>query len=319
MFSIAPYIFRVVDGKGISQDLSNINGSSLKDIVSSYLTSIKDNPKVVKLGVGIQEKSYIFRKVYAGTSNSVAGLFQTGTQGFESEIYHLGNKIVSHQRVKDEADMLPFHFSFYFPDSTNKSDRLKGLLLLSRFNTLGIRSIVIPDLISYFSKAYPGFKLEVERFVPEALMSAVTKNSQVKKIRLIRTTLPKDFADKLSAGDRKKVLNFECVIRPVRRSSFTDIDWALQAVKNKFDPKSVLSLGEFTPDRVKIEIAAGKKKRTVDLANLGKISSNIDIDHVKVGANGHIDAIDWLKESDELADDVFLSWSVTIPQWNSQV
>lgn len=319
MFAIAPYIFSVVDNKEVAQDLNNINGLKFEDILSNYLKSIKDVPKVISTAGAVHSKSFIFRDKYKGCSGAISGIFQTGTQGFESEIYNFTSKTVSHKRVKEEGDMLPFHFSIYIPQSSKKVDRLKGLILLSRFNTLGIRKFVIPDLQNHFASAYPGLKLNVERFVPEALLTAFLQNSKVKTIRLIRSSLPKDFADKFSSADQKKVLDFECVIRPKRKTWFDDINWALQALDKKFNPKAVLSLGEYTPDRVKIELVNGGKKRTVDLANLGRMSSNVSIDHVKPGPNGFISAKDWLSEADELADEVFQSWDVTLPKWQSEV
>ena len=319
MFSIAPYLFQVLDSKEIPQDLKLINGGSFHSYLKNYFSSIKDKPSQIPVTGTQQYKTYVFKKEYLGDAHSVAGLFQTGIYGFESDIYSFAAKKVSHRRKKDEADMLPFNFSFYTPASKDINDRLKGLLLLGRFNTLGIRGIVVPNLIEHFGTANPGLKLKIERYVPASLITSVMHGAKVKKIRLIKSGLPKDLANALSPTDYAKVLDFECVIRPKRRTWFSDVNWALDAMSKKFDPKAAFSLGEFTPDRVKIEMAKGTKVRTVDLSNFGKLSSNINLENVAVGSDGYIGASDWLAEADSLADDIFLSWDSGVPKWNSRV
>lgn len=323
MFAIAPYIFYVVDDKDTRQDLSSINGVKFLEILKQYFSGIINRQIIMPqtagaVGVG---KTFVFQKSYKGSSGSFAGLYKTGEYGFETEIYSFSRKKVSHQRKVDEADMMPFNFCFYMAQSKIKADRFNGLLLLSRFNNYGIKDIVSPDLIDFFAKANPGLNLKIERYVPEKLVSKFVQSAHVTKIRLIRRGLPADLAGVLSQKDQAKVQSLECIIRPQRKTWFSDIDWALNQLDKttKFDPKATFTLGEFTPDRVKLEMVSNGLKRTFDMGNLGKISSNILLENVTVGRDGYVANKDWLREFDKLADEIFQSWSVSVPKWKTEV
>jgi len=315
VFAIAPYHVEVLDSRRQPQDLWNFyHKNSLRDHVAKYLKSIVDLPINSD-----PTKAFVLRKIFASTPESIGGVFRTGLMGFESEIFNVAAKAVTHNRKKEEADLVPFPFSFYMPKNVHASQRTRGLLLLSRFNTSGIRGIVVPHLRSNFAATFPDYTLNVERVLPDTVMKSLLANGEVKKIRLVKKTLPKDYADVLSDSDKQKFADLEVVLRTKKNCVFSDVDWLMKLLDKKSNINSVFTLPDFTPDNIKVELNHGGKSRTVNVGSPGQISSNIDISHVAVDGTGHIASQDWLNEADDLASEIFQSWGARGVAWKSKV
>jgi hypothetical protein len=262
---------------------------------------------------------FLVSKMHKGTSTSVSGIYQTGEFGFESDIYSTNRKAISHRRQTDEADMLPFNFSFYLPKDTTTAQRKRGLLLLGRFNQHGIRQLTIPHLQVSFKNTFQDLSLSIERVVPRVVMETLLERGSLKTIRLVKKQLPRDLADIFSDSDKDKVADFEIVIKSKRRSSFSDIDWLMRAVENRQHPSQIITMPAMQPDNIKLEIIVDGRSRVVDLGNPGKLSSNIELDSISPDRNGHPKTADWLKEADQLASSIVNSWGVRNMTWSSSV
>lgn len=319
MFSIAPYYIEILDDKKQPLDLWKFQPKqSLKDVIETFLKTEIDVPQT---RVTAQtKKTFVLRKLFSGSAISLAGNYSTGHYGFESDIWDTVVKKSAHKRTKFQADMLPFMFAMYFPKSTNAAQHKRALLLLGRFNTLGIRSMIMPRIISHFSTAFPGIEMRVEKIAPTAVVTTLLTQGQVKKIRLVKKSLPKDFASVLSQADKLDFLDLEYVFRLKRNSFFTDVDWISNFISKKMKPKDVFTIpDEYAPDNIKVEIVHGAKSRIIDLGNQGKVSPNIDItDDVITDGSGHPDATSWLEEADLLASEIFSSWG-QVAKFKTQV
>ena len=317
MFAIAPYLVEVKDERKQPQDLwdfyahENLH-SVLRDYYKGGLGNYERAPKNPK-------RMFMVSKLYRGTDTSVSGVYQTGAFGFESQIYSTSQKKIAHNRKSDEADMLPFNFSFYLPRNTSPGQRKRGLMLLGRFNTLGIRHLTIPHLQVYFRDRFPGFTLGVERVVPRVVMETLLNQGTLRTIRLIKKSIPKDIASIFTESDQDKIGDVELVIHAKRRSPFSDINWLLEAVGNRTSATQIVTLPSFKQDNVKLEILVDGRVRTVDIGNPGKLSSNIEIADVSPDVNGHPRAKEWLHEADKLAEGIVKSWGVKSAVWESKL
>lgn len=310
MFAIAPYLVEVKDGNKQPQDLWNFfHKNTLHDVLNSYYT---DNLKKYQPSIHDPKRMFMVSKIFTGTKQSISGIYQTGQFGYESEIYSTGKKKVTHKRMKDEADMVPF----YFNKDPNIAQRERGLLLLGRFNTLGVRHITIPHLQQHFAQRFNNFSLNIERVVPKIVMETLLKHGSLKNIRLIKKNIPKDIADVLSMRDRDQVHEVELIIRSKRKSRFDDINWALNAMSNSSQPSQILTIPFFAHDNVKLDIMLEGRKRTLNIGRPGAISSNMELD-LQPGADGHPIPIEWLKEADEIAGNIMSSWGVKGQSWKS--
>mgnify|MGYP007066787035 CR=1 FL=1 len=227
MHSITPYLIKVVDDKNVPQDLWNINGGSFYDYLKKiYFPKIINNQIITRQPTGTElGQNFILRKIYTGTSESVAGSIDVGVFGFESTIFDTQTKSVAHQRSKMQSDLQPFNFVFYTAKSNNLAHRLFGFLTLSRFNNRGIREIISPNLIFDFESTYPGLRLIIEKTVPAQVMSSIVKGGNVKTIRIFENTMSSDISALLSPKDQKKFHEVEIIVKPKPRTWFSDVIW----------------------------------------------------------------------------------------------
>lgn len=324
MHAISPYMVTVTDFSGNLQDLWNIAGSSLHDFLKNiYYPSIKGVQKIVQLPTATEPgKNFIFDDLYAGATNSVAGVYKTGHFGFDTKIIDtLTNKPVF-DRGRHQSDMRPFPFSFYFPHLTGqagKAANLRGMLLLYRVNTSGIRGMVMPDLVVAFESYFPGLRLKIDKVVPTSVVTSVLQAGEVRKIRLIQNTLPADYSAVLKGNNIKKFYEFEAIIKPKQKTPFDDVNWLIDAIQKKTPVASVFTIPNVPVNKIKVEVSKRGKRRTIDLSNLDRLSSVIELENPVVGGDGHIDTQFWLDEADSLADDLFEELDIQIPQWNSTV
>lgn len=316
MHAIAPYLVRVVDDKKQPQDLWKFSGNEcLYQVLRDYYNN---NLNRYQKSLSQEDRMFMISKLFSGSAESVCGVYQTGQHGFESEIYSIKKKRITHKRLIDEADMIPFHFAFYMHKSSISPQRMRGLLVLSRFNTLGVRGVVISHLQNYFKNRFPGFSLEITRVVPRMVLDSILSNGSLKTIRLIRKAIPRDVADILSPKDFDRVQDLEFVIRSKRRTSFSDNDWIYRVLEGKANISDVVTVPSFPHDGIKLEVQMDGVTRTVDLGNTGKLSSNIELDSVEVGVNAHPKDKSWMQEVDKIAADIVESWGDHKPHWVSK-
>lgn len=315
MFAVAPYLVEITDKRKQPQDLWHfLNGETLHQVLHEYYDQNKNKYQTISSETN---KMFMVSKMFTGTSTSVSGVYKTGQFGFESQIYSINERKVTHERKSDEADMMPFNFSFYLPKNTTPGLRKRGLLLLSRFNTLGVRRFTIPHLQDYFSKRFNDLTLNIERVVPQKVMETIMKKGELKNIRLIKKTLPKDVADALSPSNREKVKELELIIRSKNKTFFSDINWILDALEGRTPPNQLFTTQLFEHDNIKLEIEVEGRKRTIDIGRPNSFSSNIELDDITADVDGHPKISDWLKAADELAAEIVTSWGVEGVTWQS--
>lgn len=314
MFAIAPYLVEVIDDQKQPQDLWKFfSNENLHDVLTQYYTA---NLRNYQPSIKNSNRMFMVSKLCKGTSTSISGIYQTGQYGFESDIYSTTKKKVAHRRLTDEADMIPFNFSFYMPKNTTLGQRKRGLLLLGRFNTLGVRHLTIPHLQFYFKNRFPEFTLKIDRVVPNIVMETLLKRGSLKTIRLIKKSIPKDIADVFSDGDKDKIQDIELVIHSKQKTVFSDLNFLLNAVTKKTPPSQIITIPSFAQENIKLEIMLDGRLRTVNLGNSGNLSSNMEIE-IQPGKNGHPDLQDWLDSSDDLAKEIVTSWGVSGISWKS--
>lgn len=316
MFGMAPYLVKITDEHKQPVNLFDFFAkNSLKSFLDDYYKSHLNK----EITTPENKKTFLVSQICKGSNFSVAGTYETGEFGFKSRIYSTGKKITAHHRLTDEADMHPFYFAYYFMENAPMSQQVRGLLLLSRFKTLGVRSMTIPHLQQHFNKSFPRFKLDISRMLPPTILETLMKSGSLKTIRLIRNTLPKDIADKFTQQDESRIHEVEMVIQTKRNMVFSDVQWLWDAIKAKKNPHEIITVDSFQPNNIKLDIKIGNKLRVLDLRNPGRLSSNIDVSDLVPDTNGHPKLEEWLGRADELAADITSSWGVENLAWNTKI
>ncbi len=321
MHAISPYIFKVLDEDDVLQDLWNINGKSFVEYLKeNYFRHIYGVSRISRDATPTEVgKNYILDQVYESTEHSICGRFSTGEFGFEADIFDNQRNIYSGKREAHESMMLPFYFGFYTPKTDNELDQRIGVLLLSRFNKYGIRSIVVPHLVTHFESSHKGLFLKVEKIVPTSFVNSVIKNSSVKKIKFSTAKLPETLRGVLTAEDFDNFYEMETVIKPKPRSFFSKPSW-LSELAAGVPINTLITIPDTEITKLKVEIHRGKgRSRTIDVSDVNRMVANIEIDNPELTARKHISPDCWFREADLLADDYFLELGLSIEKWDNLI
>lgn len=233
--------------------------------------------KVEKLKVDNSDKERI-----------LSGLIKTGEYGYESELVKVPNRLVSHKRETDEAEMLPFYFLISMP-----SGRDEGIVILQRFGQKGIRKIFLDSFNKYYKNLYPNFKIEMWPLVTKKLIDYYMNYGGLKKIRFIKFSMSKDIEDAYDSQDHEEEEGYTELIAHADRGlgKFLHLKGRVKEFLNgKRELKKLIELKEhsFEYDNVKLELEVDKTSRTIDLSHIYKLRAYYDItDRVRMSENGH--------------------------------
>ena len=218
-----------------------------------------------------------------GLARRISGIIEAGEYGYRADLYNVAISAVSHQRVIDEAEMLPFYFLINVPQQQDEA-----ILILSRRSQRGIRTILLQDFQSHFNAIYPGTALEINPLVPQSMIDELSRG-RITEIRLIKFVIPPDIADALRVGGHVETAGtLEMSVLAGRNGSWPIFANVRDVLLGTRDVNRVLELDGFEYDNAKIRFDIGGKTRTVDLSNIMKLRALIDIsDQVTVGPDGH--------------------------------
>jgi len=178
---------------------------------------------------------------------------------------------VSHERTKEEAELIPFFFSLTVPKQAKW-----GVLILQKFKNLGIHDFFVPKLQFEFEKAFKGKRLIIERLVPSTLINTLLDNSEIKTIRFVHAIAPTSVEDALlESGYKTYIDEAEIVLRARRNTSFPMIAGIKEIVSGKKNFADVFAIQNWNYDSIKLELDYAGKRRTVDLGSPFKINPNI--------------------------------------------
>lgn len=305
MFSVAPYLIQLLDEQQQPLDLWKFHGNNnLRSALIDYYTSEKDRYTQF-------ESNRIFRipNVFESNEMSVAGTYQTGEFGYSGHLYDTKQKKISHKKQTSEADMVPFQFTFITPKSDIERLRQKGLLLLARHKSYGVRTITIPHLKLHIEKRFPGVRLDIKRLMPATLARLMLQKGHLQAIRLIKHKLPSTLEGLLDEPDKEVFQDVEIVIK-AKRNKFFSPEKFLKILEGKADFQSLYSIGEMSCNNVKLDIEIGGRSRRINVGSK-LVKSDIEItEEIEVDASGYPTNKSWFSHIDELANQLFIELGV---------
>lgn len=213
----------------------------------------------------------------------ISGTIETGEYGYRADLYNVATSAVSYQRNTEEAEMLPFYFLVYIPQQQDEA-----VLMLFRRAQRGIRTILLQDFQTYFNPLYPNTALEINPLVPQSIIDELSRG-RITKIRLIKYVIPTDIADALNSGGHLETPGtLEMSVRAGRNGSWPVLGNVRDVLEGRRGASRFLELDGFEYDNAKVEFDIGGKTRTVDLSDIMKLRSLVDISNdVTVGQDGH--------------------------------
>jgi hypothetical protein len=210
----------------------------------------------------------------------ISGIVETGDYGYSSELYDTEKKQLAYHRKPADADLKPFFYLFDLPKG-----QTRGLVVLQRFKTFGIRGLLAGDFSKYFEKHYPNSSVHIEPIVHPKIWQQFADGGSATKIRLRKFNIPQDICDMMKHGIKPDDGYVEYSIIAKKGNTFNVLKKMLGG-----NPKELLMLEapDFKPDKTLVEVTLNGRKRTLDIADITKLRTYFDVtEDVKIAKNGH--------------------------------
>lgn len=298
MHSLAPYRISIQHEGKANMPLWDGKGNGLSVWMFSYF---KEKLGVLEKRDG-KRMTRVAKLAANGNQTFVCGRFQTGEYGFTSELVDVDANQVSHERGKNEAEMIPFFFSVAIPKQSTW-----GILTLQRFKNLGIHDFLVPKMCFDFSEQYPGARLVVEKLVPQTLVKALYDGALVKEMRFVSYKMPSAVEDALgSSGFEPHVDEVELVVKAKRKGVLPKIATIKQVISGEANLSAVATIPNWHYDALKLVVEVGGRRRTIDVGKPYKVTSNLDItEEVDLASDGHPDWTQIIPASTSFCEDLF--------------
>jgi len=146
--------------------------------------------------------------------DSITGTLKQGGFGTSAAIINVDDGELAHDKKRNEAEMFPYFFSVWLPDGAPSA-----LVTSLRVSHDGIVGVLAKYLREQANELDEGINFRVESVVDSQLFDRLIDSSDVKKIRIIRYSLPSDVSDYLgySSLDPEE-FEFEISIKPKGRA-----------------------------------------------------------------------------------------------------
>ena len=291
--SLGCYTIRVI-AKSTGQYLPLGGFSHNHDLISIFTQFLNER----KADYFIDDERQKLRRVLHTdrTDWLVKGRVETGEFGYTADLYNVGTRSVSYQRIGTDAEMIPFYFLAHLP-----SHRDEGVILLQRRSNIGIRTTFFSDFAKYFEESNNGVRVGVNPLVPPQLIEEYLQNGRLTNIRFIRFRLPSDLADAYDTGGHEEIGGTaELVVRPKRGQSIPLVNKIRDVLAGRIKIKEMVELPNHEFDNVKVEIDVMGSKKTLDLSDVMKMRTNVDItSDVRIKDDGHpeFDSIDSIAQN----------------------
>lgn len=232
-----------------------------EDIKQHKVYNIKERERSVGLKTLKEEAPYLY------------GTLQAGDYGYASDILDTTTGNVNYKKKKTDTDPTPFHFEFCLPDHSKK-----GLMLIQKFGTLGIRTDLTHIIEERFKQHYPDFMLEINPAVPADIVNQYLKKGNIEEISFIKHSIPADKADWYAGRKTEQPGELILTVKPEKPGFFTKkVSGIVEIVKRTKKPSEVFSMPDFEYDSIKAQIEVNGRTRTIDLNNWQRLKSSFDV------------------------------------------
>ncbi|MDZ8056570.1 MAG: hypothetical protein RMX63_34665 [Aulosira sp. ZfuCHP01] len=287
-FSLAPYTLRLKSKSSRNYlFFGDVLGLDFIDIFYDYLSNVLPaSPINNKTGEVIKVIS--LKK----DNRTIYGQFEAGKNGYGSKLLDTITDTVSYERKPLEAELIPYYFLVRIPSKVDK-----GIVILQRFNNIGVKTLFFDNLIQYLKDKFSDeFLVDINPLVPKGLIKEYI-NGRFIKLRLIKQGYPKDIFDRNPNGmPDENEFDGQCElvlsapkngILPYHiRSMFsTNLDKFLNS--DDVSVGSIIEVQNFDYDNIKMQVRVGNSYKTVDISDMAKLRYYEDISGIDLNTNGH--------------------------------
>ena len=218
------------------------------------------------------------------SGRDLSAIVQTGEWGYESELVDVDTRVIAHTRSTREAGLLPFYFLSRLPNGQDE-----GIVVLQRFQNLGIRKILLTDLQRYFAERHEDYTLRINPLIAPGVWRAYLGEGRLLTVRFIRFSIPDDIADAISGGGHvEDIGKIEYVLTARRNGALPFQGRIVDFIEGRRHWDDFIELTDFEYDTVKVEVDFHGSTRTLELKDVQNVRALYDVtDRVVFGDDGH--------------------------------
>lgn len=267
-----------------SLDFNNIGSEniSLNEIILDYLDTRRQGKLIESTEKLLQIQEYDFD----GGKEFIRGRLERGAYGFSSKIINIESNVLKYDKAANEAEMLPFYFLTFLPNSYNR-----GLLLLQTFGQYGFKTDLEKDLNDYVSEVGLNIKIIINSLAPKKVIENYLEKGSIKKMRLIKYNLPDDITDWQSQDRFEDECYMEVSINAKKQKNINYYkNGILKLINREIENDELVEIEgfNFDYDEVKVELKVGKKRRTINLTDTTQVRGKFDVtEQVNIMDSGH--------------------------------
>lgn len=278
--SLTSYIVRIKSrsSKQYMKIGSYKEGADFLEKASGYLRSLENSNHV-----DLKKQKILGSTEIHVEDRLIYGIIKSGEFGFACDLFDTESCLISYRRQVHDADLMPFYFLLELPENSDE-----GILILQKFNQLGIKGLFTDFLKERFHQEQEDFLLDVQPLIPEQILEQFMNDGRVIKINLTRFRLPSDIADAFD-GQSHRELNgtTELVLKASRNGHFPMLGRIREWINERKPLKEFVAIENFDYDTVRIGVDFNGNIRTFDLSDLYRINPSLDISSQVVLADGH--------------------------------
>jgi hypothetical protein len=277
------------------------NGSDLLKVFYGYSAYLRDD------GFDHQDNSQILKGLEINRPNRHIQLkLGLGEYGLTSRFEERGTGTPRFNRETSDVEFMSYRNLLVVPYG-----RTVGLFLTERVQNRGVYSMFSTGLRRAFAKKYPGYVLDVNNLSPEAAVARILDSGRVKKIRLVRNSVPQDIADRYELGAHETELGtMETVLVAPRRGSLGKKKLE-KIIKGEENVSSLLEFQGVSYQDIRAEVQVGRSTRTVSVASGKTPVVTFEIDGSVLDQDGNLADSVFYEEANkvalDLAEDIGLS------------
>lgn len=246
-----------------------------------------------------QQRSWFLEKKQSNEVD-IKGLVRYGTYGFESRLLDKTTKSESYRRKVSDIEEIPLFFQFRVPEKSNFC-----LACFQSFQTRSCIQLIFDAMSKYLKKQNPSLRIHFKKLMPENLKGGALFSSGVKKITLVKKSLPRDKADAYLHNIKPEYVNMEVNIKAKRNGILGKLSDFVN-FSDSVAGTAVAMLDGVQFDEARADILLGKRRRTVNVFGYSSDSGVIDIsEDVARGSDGHPEFVSIAKEASEILDDFY--------------
>lgn len=254
------------------------NGKSFLEQIDTMFQEWEVNPNNVLYKDDKAQKVSRIQKdaqgnnIYHKHETYIDGIIESGDYGTQEDIIDIETGKSKYTKTVQDATLIPFYFMIYIDPYSSE-----GFLIVERIGTLGIFNLLKTAIINFINpQLIENYTLSIEPYlVPQILKIRLDAVGGAKKVRL-------KGVDKNQFKDLKTEQNFgECTTEVIfaapKNKTIPDIIPIISKLKNAKDKNEPIRINNIECVDVAFELDINGKTRTVTVADMKNIGTNLDI------------------------------------------